>query len=187
MTGRECVTTNSADLFMQSACQYYTVARFAAHAECRPVCGILFHHTVEMFLKAGLAQKRDLAVLKAMEHDLKKLWRAFKTDFPDADLKRHDGTISRVNKFEGLRYPEEIIEHGMLVSVQWSGPVAKGVVTHGDKTPKQYVVVVSDIDNLIVDVFKACSRNPIVFIGTDPAALEAISRYNNHSGFLTKR
>jgi len=56
----------------------------------------------------------------------------------------------------------------------------------GVKTPKQYTIVVSDIDDLIVDVFKTCSWNPVAFIGTNAAALEAITRYNNHSTFLTR-
>lgn len=174
------------DLFMQAACQYYATARFAMHAQCLPVCGNLFHQTIEMFLKAGLAQKREITELKAMNHNLKKLWRAFKTDFPDPALKLHDETISRVNKFEAIRYPEAIIEHGMGVSAQWFGPAAKGV-GHGGKTPKQYVVVVSGIDDLVADVFKICSRNPVVFIGTNRDVQEAITRYNNHSEFLTKR
>jgi hypothetical protein len=52
--------TNGSDnresmLFVQNACQYYATARFAMHAGCMPVMGILFHHTVEMLLKGGLA------------------------------------------------------------------------------------------------------------------------------------
>jgi hypothetical protein len=40
-------------LFLQNGCHYYAAARFAMHAQCMPVCGILFHHTVEMLLKGG--------------------------------------------------------------------------------------------------------------------------------------
>ena len=66
------------DLFMQNACQYYATARFAMHARCAPVCGNLFHHAVEMFLKVGLAQRRELSDLERMRHKLKeKLWPAF--------------------------------------------------------------------------------------------------------------
>jgi hypothetical protein len=60
--------------FVQNACQYYVTARFAMHAQCMPVCGNLFHHAVEMMLKAGLARKqRKLAELECMRHSLKKL------------------------------------------------------------------------------------------------------------------
>jgi hypothetical protein len=92
--------------FMQNACQYYATARFAMHAQCMPVCGTLFHHTVEMILKAGLVRKRKLSDLKDMKHRLKVLWRAFKADFPDPTLKRHDKTISSLDKFEAIRYPD---------------------------------------------------------------------------------
>jgi hypothetical protein len=172
-------------LFMQSACQYYAAARFAIHAQCMPVGGSLFHYTVEMFLKAGLAQQRKLSELKDMGHDLKKLWSAFKADFPDPALKRHDKTISRLHKFEAIRYPEGIIKHGMGLSAEWFGPAGQVTTYGGLKTPKQYAIVVSDIDDLIADVFKVCSRNPVAFIGTNPAAREAITRRNAHSKFLT--
>jgi hypothetical protein len=54
--------------FVRHACQHYATARFAMYAGCMPVMGILFHHTVEMLLKGGLAQKRKLPELEAMRH-----------------------------------------------------------------------------------------------------------------------
>jgi hypothetical protein len=57
-------------------------------------------------LKVGLVQKHDIAELKDnMGHSLKKLWRAFKSDFPDSGLERHDKTVSGLDKFEDIRYP----------------------------------------------------------------------------------
>jgi hypothetical protein len=176
-----------AELFMSSACQYYAAARFAMHAQCMPVCGNLFHHTVEMILKGGLARKRKLSDLKGMGHKLKVLWRAYKADFPDPALKRHDKTISGLDKFDDIRYPDAILKHGMGATAEWSGPAGKVTAYGGIKTPKLYTLVVSDIDDLIADAFKMSSWNPGVFIGTNPAALEAITRYNDHSEFLTKR
>ena len=172
-------------LFMEGACQYYATARFAVHAGCAPVCGNLFHHAVERFLKAGLTQHRGLSDIERMRHNLKKLWRAFKADFPATALKQHDKTISCLHKFEDIRYPDKVIERGMGVSVEWSGPAGKVTTLGRIKTPKQYAIVVSDIDDLIADVFKVCSRNPHAFIGANPAAQEAITRHNAHSKFLT--
>ena len=71
------------------------------------------------------------------------------------------------------------------MSGQWCGPAAK-VTGHSFKTPEQYAVVVSDIDDLIADVFKASSWDPAKFAGTNPAALEAITRHNKHFEFLIK-
>ena len=103
--------TNGSDnresmLFVQNACQYYATARFAMHAGCMPVMGILFHHTVEMFLKGGLVRNRTLGELKDMGHRLKLLWRAFKEDSHDPNLSRHDRTISRLDKVRCYSLPE---------------------------------------------------------------------------------
>jgi hypothetical protein len=173
-------------LFMRSACDYYVAARFAMHAQSLPLVGILFHHAIERFLKAGLAQKRKLSDLKDMGHDLKKLWRAFKADFSDPALKRHDNTISCVNKFEAIRYVDGITRYGMGATAQWSGPAAEVKTFGGLNPPKQYAIVISEIDDLVADVFKVCSRNPVRFFGTNPHALEALTRNNAHSDFLTK-
>jgi hypothetical protein len=175
-------------LFIQHACQYYAAARFAMHAQCTPVCGILFHHTVEMLLKGGLAQKRTLSELEDMRHRLKLIWRAFKTDFPEPFLKRHDGTISSLAKFDAIRYWDAaVFRHGVGMTAQWERPIHQ-VVTYGTgKSPKQLMVVVSDIDDLVTDVLKAASWNPGTFMGTNPFALEAITRHNKHAEFLTTR
>ena len=174
-------------LFMQHAFQYYATARFAMHGQLMPICGILFHHTVEMLLKGGLARKRSLAELKDVGHTLKELWRDFKVDFPDQNLERHDKTISRLDEFDAIRYPDAILKHGMGTSAQWQPPAAEVITYGGMKTPKQYVMVVSDIDELVADVLKASSWNPGTFMRTNPFALEAITRYNDHAEFLTTR
>jgi hypothetical protein len=175
---------NIAIYFMQTGSQYYTMARFAMHAQCMPVCGNLFHHAVEMLLKGGLARKRTLSDLRDMGHKLKVLWRAFKADFPNPTLKRHDKTISDLDKFEDIRYPNPIKVPSMGVSAQWSGPAGTIKTYGGLKTPKQYALVVSPIDDLVADVFKFASWYPAsaTFLGrTNPAALEAITRHNAHS------
>src|SRR5262245_44956139 len=45
---------NIAIYLMGNGSQYYTMARFAAHAQRMPVGGNLFHHAIEMLLKGGL-------------------------------------------------------------------------------------------------------------------------------------
>ncbi len=140
--------------FVQTGSQYYTMARFAMHAQCVPVCGNLFHHAVEMLLKGGLARKRPLSDLKDnMGHKLKVLWREFKAEFPDATLKRHDKTISSLDKFEDIRYPNPIKVPSMGVSAEWSGP-AGTIKTYGGLKTKQYAIVVSPIDDLVADIFR---------------------------------
>jgi hypothetical protein len=163
--------------FMSSGWQYYVVARFAMHAQCMPVCGSLFHHAVEMILKGGLARKHKLSDLKDMGHNLKVLWRAYKAAFPDSTLKRHDKTISGLNKFEDIRYPDSNQTHAMAVTAAWSGPAGEVTAYRGMKTPN---------DDLVFDAFKMSSWNPVGLLGTNSATLEAITRRNDHSEFLTK-
>jgi hypothetical protein len=118
-------------------------------------------------------------------HKLKVVWRAFKEDFPSPNLRRHDKPISGLDKFEDIRYPDAILKHGMAATAQWRGPPA-AVTSYGKiKTVRQYVLVVSDIDALVADVFRICSWNPGVYMGSNPAALEAIRRENDYAEFWT--
>jgi hypothetical protein len=81
-----------------------------------------------------------------------------------------------------------IAKYGMGITAAWSGPAGEVKTYGGLKTPKQYTLVVSDVDDLVADVFKVCSRNPFAFFTTrmNPHALEALTRNNAHSEFLTK-
>jgi hypothetical protein len=176
----------NAEIFAKSGCEYYAVARFAMYAQGSYVCGNLFHHAVEMLLKAGLAKHgMTLSELKDMGHDLKELWRAYKEDHSEADLERHNKTIKRLDKHEDIRYPNPGL-HSIGVSLEWSGEPGKVTTFGGLRTPKQYAVVVSDIDDLVADVLTTSSWNPGVFMGTNEAALEAVKRHNKHAIFLTK-
>jgi hypothetical protein len=142
-------------LFVTNASQYYATARFAMHAQCMPVMGILFHHTVEMLLKGGLAQKRTLGELKDMEHRLKKkIWPAFKEDFPNPNLSRHDKTISSLDKFDAARYPNAILRHGMGGRAEWRGPVTEEIAHGGIRTVRPYLIEVRTIDDLVL----TCSK-----------------------------
>ena len=172
-------------IFMEYGCQYYATAKFAMHAQRFPVCGNLFHHAIEMALKGGLARKRKISELKYMRHNLKALWRAFKVEFPDPGLARHDKTISRLDKFEAIRYPE--MTGSIAIAADWFSDPPPVTTSGGFKTPKQYPLVVRNIDNLIADVFKATSWKPSLFMGLNPAALGAISRHNDHADLLTRR
>ena len=100
---------------MQTGSQYYTMARFAMHAQCVPVCGNLFHHAVEMLLKGGLARKRPLSDLKDnMGHNLKVLWREFKLEFPDrnSSTARQDNFKSQQIRGHPLPGPDQGAFHG---------------------------------------------------------------------------
>src|SRR5262249_33075842 len=99
--------------------QYYTVARYAALACLMPVCGNIYHHAIEMFLKGGLSQKYTLEQMKNLFfHKLPPLWSAFKKEFSSVELVQFDNTIDTINKFETIRYPDKIIE-GIELWLMW--------------------------------------------------------------------
>ena len=156
------------------------------HAQSSYVCGNLFHHAVEMLLKAGLAKNgKSLEELECMRHSLRRLWRAYKRNHPNAPLSRHDSTINRLDKHEDIRYPNPALG-STGVSMEWSGK-AGSVKSYGRmKSPRQYAVIVSDIDDLVADIVRASLWVPGRIVGTNEAALEAIRRYNKHAEFLTQ-
>jgi hypothetical protein len=176
---------------MMTGSQYYTTARFAMRAQRMPVCGNLFHHAVEMLLK-GRACTKTTALRLEGQHgpQPQEAMAGIQEEFPDPSLQRHDKTISGLDEFEDIRYPNPEKVPSMLVGAEWSGPTA-ALKTHGQlKAPKQYVLVVSPIDDLVADVFKVSSWPPASasFLGrTNDTGLEAITHHNAHSKFWTVR
>ena len=75
---------------------YYVVARYAAFAQLVPVCGNLFHHAIEMFLKGYLAHHGE-AELKKLGHQLTVLWREFKYEVGDAALDPFDTVVKELD------------------------------------------------------------------------------------------
>jgi DUF971 family protein len=65
------------------------------HAGQSYISANLFHHAVEMLIKAGLANNgTSLSELRDMGHRLRKLWRAYKDQHAEAGLERHNKTIN---------------------------------------------------------------------------------------------
>jgi hypothetical protein len=174
--------------FVRSGYEYYANARFAMHAQSSYIGGNLFHHAVEMLLKADLAKNgKSLEALQRLGHNLKRLWRAYKRNHPKvSSLSRHDKTINRLDKHEDIRYPNPALG-STGVSMEWSGKPGSVTAYGGIKSPKQYAVVVSDIDDLVADIVRTSSWNPGAIVGTNKAALEAIRLRNTHAEFLTTR
>ena len=175
-----------ASIFVENGCQYYAAARFAMRVALLPVMGNLFHHAVEQFLKGGLARKRDMTELKDRNkagHDLDKLWRLFKQDFQVNDLTKHDRTIGTLNMFEDIRYPEKIVELGMEATADWYPDINYTHSFPPTQSPK-YRIVVSEIDELVADIFKESSWNPQAFFQRYSSANELIRYQNQHANFL---
>jgi HEPN domain-containing protein len=99
--------------YLKAGIDYHTSARFAAFAGFMPLSGNLAHHSVEMYLKGYLCRKLSERERRNLGHRLRKIWKRFKEEVGDSSLARFDTTISAIDKFERIRYPEEIIRKGM--------------------------------------------------------------------------
>ena len=171
-------------MFAENACQYYATARFAMYAQRLPVCGTLFHYAVELALKGGLARKRELAELKDMGHSLQVLWRASKMITPTRTYTGTTRPSRMVDKFYVLRYPGT--KGSIAIYADWSVMPVMAKTSGGLRAPKHYPLIVSDVDDLFADIFRAASWNPALapFMGTNAAALEAVRFLNDQSVFL---
>lgn len=147
--------------YFATAMQYYDTARFAAVPSAAPVVGLLFHYALEMFLKGQLCLRLSEDDLKnRLRHNLKKIWKEFKQDFPDPALDKFNPTIAMVEKFWRIRYPEEIVKKGMMIRVNFEPPTAP---LTGKRPEPKYDLIVDDIDELVEVIFQKASCNPAVF------------------------
>jgi hypothetical protein len=183
--------------FFSLGMQYYVAARFSAFARFSPVCGNLFHHAIEMFLKGQLASKKSLADLKDLGHRLGSLWGHFKQDVGDSALTRFDQTVTDLDAFESIRYPNQVLAYGMQSFISISHRHTTGatwqpqIVASGQQWSYQppatqprpepiFQIVVKEIDELAWVVFEKSSVNPKFFTNSLPAeAKEYLSKEND--------
>ena len=161
------------DLF-QFGLQYYIAGRGAAMAGLAPIAGNLMHHSVEMLIKSELSRSFPVRELKdRFRHKLPDMWQALKAIQPDAGLTAFDETISGLETFEAIRYPETIREKGAAISIAWTSdkPAARTVV--GPVLP-EYFLYVPDVDAFVARMFELCSFAPAAFGFLNGHAREAL-------------
>jgi hypothetical protein len=165
--------------FMNLGVQYSLAARTAALAGLF-VCGNLYHHSIEMFLKSGLTRKYSMHDLQyEFRHELPKLWDAFKKEFDAAGLARFDETIEDVEKFEDIRYPNKVIRYGVQLIVDYRGENPVEYPASPERPEPLYKFYYDDVDRLIGEIFRASSRNPLFYTsGLKPEVQEMLARYN---------
>ena len=148
--------------FWKLGVQYYAAARSAVQSGLLPVCGNLFHHAIEAFLKARFSLTLSLNQVKRLAgktgHELPPLWNAFKAEFPGAGLEQFDDAIAAVQPFERLRYPDAIVKEGAQILV------GKFITPPRPNAPPRYQVDPPAIDHLVGKLFELCSRNPVFFM-----------------------
>jgi hypothetical protein len=118
-----------------------------------------------MVLKGSLShwgKNRD--ELRAMGHDLIKLWKEFKGRAGDDDLNKFDEVISALNEFEAIRYPGAVVKSGMAV-LHTLNRAMSGAVPSPRPLPPQYNLYLQEIDELVGCVFTLAGINPDFFTG----------------------
>ena len=163
--------------YFNAAIQYHVAARFAAFAGLIPVSGNLAHHAVEMYLKGYLCRKLTEKERKRLGHRLPKIWKTVKQDIGDSTLDNFDATISAIDKFERIRYPEEIVRKGMTATIGFK----KGgtVLGPGPQKPS-FVLVIDDLDALAKRILEHSKVNPKFYTeGLNNEARTYLTQSNN--------
>jgi hypothetical protein len=173
----EAMTREAADReFMKRGVQYYVAARFSAWAGLW-VCGNLYHHALEMFLKAGLARSYSLIELrKKYGHELNDIWSAYKTAFSSNTLTEFDATIADLAEFEDIRYPDEVLKRGMQIVVDYHAQVQRQPSLRPEP---EYRLDFYELDRVIATIFAVSNVNPAFYLsGLKPDVKEMLARDN---------
>jgi hypothetical protein len=172
------IATDEGRQFLTIGIQYYVAARHAALCGMAPVAGNLFHHGIEMLLKAGLLGAFTAEALKdKFRHKLPKLWTEFKAQAADGRLAQFDGVIAGTALWEEIRYPGFPGGQSLYLSIellkQSGGGLASTAATHRINVEEQ--------DELFAALVAALSVNPAYLkqtMGSKAAA--AYERENRH-------
>jgi hypothetical protein len=161
--------------FMKLGVQYYVTARQSAWSGLW-VCDNLYHHALEMFLKAGLSRKYSLRELrKQFGHELIAIWNAFKADFPSPALLEFDATIADIAGFEDIRYPDRVLKYGVQIRIDYRSVPQQSAPS----SPPEYKLDFYEIDRLVGAIFGVSSLNPLFFtMGLKPDVQAMLARDN---------
>ena len=141
------------------ATQYYMAGRFSVFAGLIPVCGNQFHHAIEMYLKGYLCTSLSTDQLIALGHKLDQVWEEFKKQISDPSLAIFDQTISTLDRFEKIRYPEEIVAKGMQSQIGFERPPSSASRTSPPEP--SYDIYVDEIDSLVEVIFQKSKLDPL--------------------------
>lgn len=173
----------SATSFLHLALQYLVSARFMALQLQVPVAGNLFHHAVELFLKAALAHRVPVCQLasRKLGHDLQALWREFKVEHPKADESLFP-IVETLSRFEDIRYP---------VAGEVQGPqLHLAVFRHPEGksmgAPGAYAMVLEDLDHVLQHIASQARFDGVLKMAIEqlPAvSRQALTEHNRYQLF----
>ena len=106
-----------------------------------------------------------LFALRKLGHELSDIWNEFKLQTSDPSLARFDAAVSALNEYEELRYPNSVLNKGMLSGFELKRGQAAQVSGLAAAVPR-YTLCLEDVDELMSLVFKNASVNPGFFTGS---------------------
>ena len=152
------------DEFFRCGSQYYVSGRYAVHAALMPVGGNLHHHAIEMLLKGVLARSMTSQKLKDyLGHRLRRAWKEFKKQANDPSLSKFDRVIRELDKFESIRYPDEVLKKGAVMAFDVTKVGTSQRNLSAGSLP-QYTLCLEEIDELVATIFRVGGRNPKAFL-----------------------
>lgn len=152
------------DEFFKHVVQYYVAGRYAVFAALMPVAANLIHHAIEMLLKGALSKTMSAEKLRdKLRHRLWRIWKESKRLANDPALANYDRVIKELDKFESIRYPDELLKKGATISFEITKVGASQFKTIGVSEP-QYKLCLEEIDEIVATVFRVASRNPKAFL-----------------------
>lgn len=112
-----------------------------------------------MYLKAALIGIESVDDLKnKYGHDLLTLWRRFKASRLHPSLARFDATVTNLQAFESVRYPNSMVTFGFHGAVAWTP--AEAAMSGLSHRLHKYEVVVTAVDELVVAVLQNAGVDP---------------------------
>lgn len=145
------------------ALQYYLAGRFAMMIPEMPVSANLFHHAVELMLKACLARTdtwgRVRTYQRRFNHDLTRLWAAFRERYSADTFDAHEPVIRALHAFEDIRYPDKLLETGAVIQIGFA-EVARQAAGAAPKGVPRFELALAEIERLFNALLDASGCNP---------------------------
>jgi HEPN domain-containing protein len=162
--------------YFRTALEYYIAARFSALSFFMPMSGVIFHHAIELYLKGLLCPLLDEKKRTKLGHNLRRAWKKYKSLSKDSSLSRFDDRIAGLDRHWGVRYPDEILRHGIQVDIGFEKSPAAAVI--GGRNQSRYVLVIEELDELMAVLWNKSGLNIEAFMSSSDAAREYLGRWN---------
>ena len=162
--------------YFRTALEYYITARFSALSFFMPMSGVIFHHAIELYLKGLLCPLLNEKKRTKLGHNLRRAWKKYKSLSKDSSLSRFDDRVAGLDRHWRVRYPDEIVRHGIQANIGFEKSPAAAVV--GGRNQPRYVLVVEELDELMAVLWKKSGLNITAFMPSSDQAREYLGRWN---------